>query len=161
MPLPLDQDPGAEAVDALSLCWGGTTFYAFPPFCIIGKCLKKVLEDEAEGMMIVPKWPTQPWFSQLLHMLVSDPILLPKSSTLLTLPGTQYIHPLHDKLDLICCRLSGNPLRVQEYQQRLQTLSCHLGASPLNGSTMATLRDGFTFLVNDRLIQCKQMQPKS
>ena len=153
-------DPGAEAVDALSLCWGGTTFYAFPPFCIIGKCLKKVLEDEAEGMMIVPKWPTQPWFSQLLHMLVSDPILLPKSSTLLTLPGTQYIHPLHDKLDLICCRLSGNPLRVQEYQQRLQT-SCHLGASPLNGSTMATLRDGFTFLVNDRLIQCKQMQPKS
>ena len=151
-------DPEAEAVDALSYNWGGIRFYAFPPFCIIGKCLKKISEDSAEGMMIVPKWPTQPWFPQLLHMLTDDPVNLPRSKVLLTQPGTGDLHPLRDKLNLICCRLSGNPLKVQEYQQRLQTSSCLPGGSQPSDSIMDTLTDGSCFVVNNRVIHCRQIQ---
>ena len=34
-------DPGAEAVDALSLEWENFQILCYPPFCIIGRCLQK------------------------------------------------------------------------------------------------------------------------
>ena len=61
-----EHDPGAVAVDAFSLHWGNTFFYAFPPFCLIGQCLKKIAQDAAKGILVVPNWPTQSWFPLML-----------------------------------------------------------------------------------------------
>ena len=104
-------DPDAYAVDAFSLNWAEFSFYAFPPFCLIAKCLQKISFDQAEGVMILPKWPTQPWYGRMLQMLVHEAMPLKKSRTLLIQPGSDKIHPLHNKLTLLCCRLSGDPLR--------------------------------------------------
>ena len=100
-------DPDAEAIDAFTVDWAETSFYAFPPFCLIAKCLQKVTFDGAEGLMVVPHWPTQPWFARLTKMLTQPPLLLHRSKTLVTQAASGRIHPLHNKLSLMCCRLSG------------------------------------------------------
>lgn len=43
-------------------------------------------------------WPTQPWFNQVLEILVDHPVILPVTGNLLTLPGTDVHHPLKDSL---------------------------------------------------------------
>ena len=153
-------DPGAEFVDALSLQWNDIQFYAFPPFCLIGKCLQKISEDNADGILIVPKWPTQVWFPRLLNMLIEEPIVLPRMQSLLTNPVTNDLHPLNDKLILLACRLSGNPLKPLAFQQQLQILSCHLGDSLLNHNIMATSIDGLNFALEGRLITCRPLLQK-
>ncbi|PZC70555.1 hypothetical protein B5X24_HaOG215645 [Helicoverpa armigera] len=56
------KDPDAYAVNAFTLNWRNLNFYAFPPFSVILKSLRKIITDEAEGIVVVPYWPTQPWF---------------------------------------------------------------------------------------------------
>ena len=46
--------PGAQAVNAFTLPWFGLHFYVFPPFSIILKTLRKVWEDKATGILVVP-----------------------------------------------------------------------------------------------------------
>ena len=41
-------DPHARFVDAFSISWTGEYFYAFPPFCLIHKCLTKTDAEQAE-----------------------------------------------------------------------------------------------------------------
>ena len=51
-------DPEAQFVDAFSCSWSQEQFYAFPPFSLILRCLKKIEMEEGEGIIIVPVWPT-------------------------------------------------------------------------------------------------------
>ena len=81
-PLP---NPKAWAVDALSMNWDNLQMYAFPPFPLILKILKKLRSSyRAKMLLIAPLWPTQPWFPQLLQMLVTVPRSLPFRPDLLT-----------------------------------------------------------------------------
>ena len=62
-------DPGASSIDAIAQTWSEFELtYAFPPFSLIGKVLQKLKEEGGEAIIVVPMWPGQPWFSQLLHM---------------------------------------------------------------------------------------------
>ena len=96
-------DPGAEAVDAFTIDWQGLNFYAFPPFCLISKCLQKIRKDNATGIMVVPNWPSQPWFPVLIEMTVGQPMFIQKSNSLLVQPVSREPHPL------IPC-LHGDPI---------------------------------------------------
>ena len=42
-------DPDAEAIDAFTVDWRGLQFYAFPPFCLITRCLQKILFEELKA----------------------------------------------------------------------------------------------------------------
>ena len=64
-------EPGAWATDAFSLNWHSLQFYAFPSFSIIGKVLAKIRQVEAQGILIVPLWSTQPWFPIAMSLIVS------------------------------------------------------------------------------------------
>ena len=140
-------DPDAEAVDALSLPWRQFFFYAFPPFCLIGQCLQKIITDQADGILIVPVWPTQPWYSQIAHLLFQEPVLLPHSMQTLSNPVTGECHPM-TKLHLMCCRLSGKvyDARTTTYQQRLWRSYCHHGEVAQGNSTVQHIRSGFAFV---------------
>ena len=50
-------DPGASS----EYC-----FFAFPPFSMHPRCQQKIEQEEAEGILVVPNWPTQPWYPWLL-----------------------------------------------------------------------------------------------
>ena len=53
------RDPEASYIDAFSIPWTNKGYYAFPPFSIIDRCLQKISQDNAEGVILVPIWPTQ------------------------------------------------------------------------------------------------------
>ena len=59
-------DPGAFAIDAFTINWGQFKFiYAFPPFSCIFKTINKIVQDQAVGVLVVPWWPSQPWWARL------------------------------------------------------------------------------------------------
>jgi len=101
-------DPGAMDIDAFSLIWTGLKFYAFPPFSVIPSLLKKIQEDKAEGVCVLPNCPTQPWFPKAMQMITRSPVELKACETLMSLPNQpEQIHPLHKGLNLLVWLLSA------------------------------------------------------
>lgn len=66
------RDPEAFAIDAFTLDWSNHLFYAFPPVAVILKCLRKIISDKAQGIMVIPRWPSQPWYPLFMRLLSSD-----------------------------------------------------------------------------------------
>ena len=103
-------DPECFQIDAFTLNWSNWYFYAFPPFSIILKILRKVVEDKAEGILVVPDWPSQAWYPLFDQLVIGKPILFQKSYDLLLSPCRSIVHPLADHLNLIAAKLSGKRL---------------------------------------------------
>ena len=70
-------DPHAMFIDAFSRSWENLYFYAFPPFSLITRVLSKIQSENAQGVVIVPFWTTQPWYPKLQQMLMLPPLNLP------------------------------------------------------------------------------------
>ena len=83
-------DLGALYIDAFSIDWSDLKFYIFPSISVRPRVLSKVKQDSAEGIIVVPFWPTQVWYPTMLKMLVSTPSLLSSKKSLLVHP-TRYI----------------------------------------------------------------------
>ena len=112
-------DPEALLCDVFTSKWTGK-FYAFPPFSLISKVLVKIENDHAEGILIAPWWPTQPWFVKLVRMIFSCPVLLPRSVPTLLLPQNPApIHLLLPKMTLMAFLVSGNHSNVMDFQNSL------------------------------------------
>ena len=99
-------DPYAIAVDAFTIYWSNMHFYAFPPFNLILLTLQKIIEDKAEGVLVVPLWKTQAWFPLFNSMLTSRLFVFGTDSKLLFSPFSK-VHPLASNLTLSVARLSG------------------------------------------------------
>lgn len=100
------QDPDAVSVDAFTVDWQTYYFYAFPPFSLILKCLRKIIDDNAHGILVYPNWPSQPWFPLLQDLIVSDIVYLNPNKNLLQ-SNFRECHPLHKSLTLGVARLSS------------------------------------------------------
>lgn len=98
------KDPEALAVDAFTINWTDLNFYAFPPFSIISRVLQKIITDKASGLVVVPNWPTQPWFPLFNKLLLTNPIILNERENLLKSPFRNQ-RPL--KTSLVVGKLSG------------------------------------------------------
>ncbi len=46
-------EPEAFAIDAFTLSWSAYQFYAFPPYSVINRMLKKIQQDQAEGITLI------------------------------------------------------------------------------------------------------------
>ena len=109
-------DPEAELVNAFPTDWNSLEFYCFPPFAYIGKILQKIIYDHGTGLIIVPNWPNQYWFTMLQDLLIANPYILPPSSDLLYLPNDPLIsHPLCRNLELMACLVSERAWRDTNY----------------------------------------------
>lgn len=100
-------DPNSEIVDSFTFNWKNIRFYAFPPFSIISKVLHKIKCDKAEGILVVPFWPTQPWYPIWMNLLVSEVLYFQPNQNLLISPFREQ-HPLHADLTLMAGKLSGS-----------------------------------------------------
>ena len=109
LPVFFSYHPGPEAmhINAFSISWQGRPFYPFPPLAAIGKVLHKIVLDVATGIIVVPNWSTQPWYSLLLKLLIDILILLHSSKILLQHPAKSKPRFLTNKLNLLACRMSG------------------------------------------------------
>ena len=154
-------DLGAKAINAFTISWGGLAFYAFPPFCIILKTLRKIKEDEATGMIVVPHSPTQSWWPYLSSMLIAKPVLLPRTPKLLYLPAEpDRTHPLSRTMQLLICQVSGNFSKVKTFQTQLQTSSYNHGEVEPRSNIPHTYASGKSIVVNKILIPFQLLSHK-
>ena len=114
-------DPQAKLVDAFTVVWSDMFFYAFPPFCLLPSCVQKITQEQATGILAIPLWTTQPAFSTVLHMLIDIPRIVKASQSNLVHPALVRSHPLHNKLNLLVCKLSENSYKSQDFQRTLLT----------------------------------------
>ena len=146
-------DPGAQAVDAFSLYWSEHLFYCFPPFSILPRVLRKVKEDKASGIVVVPLWKNQPFWPLLLTMLTAQPVRLSARENLLTQPTNKgQKHPLRKKLVLLICRVSGIDSEVKDFLKTQPTWLCHRGENPRNKCMMCTSNSGHGTHVKNKWI---------
>ncbi|KAK6046410.1 hypothetical protein COOONC_16085 [Cooperia oncophora] len=79
-------DPGAAGVDAFAQDWSETYGYAFPPFNLVGKTIRKALKEKARLILVCPMWKNQSWWPLVMEHgkeitpLISDRNLLTDSS---------------------------------------------------------------------------------
>lgn len=99
-------DPEAYAIDAFTIDWSAFYFYAFPPFSLVLRTLRKIKIDKAEGIVVIPYWETQPFFPLFMSMLVSKIIIFSPRDTLLCSDAGD-LHPLRSTLQLAAGILSG------------------------------------------------------
>ncbi|CAG4946416.1 unnamed protein product [Colias eurytheme] len=102
-------DPQSEIIDAFTFNWTNLYFYAFPPFCLITKVLHKIIANKAVGIVVVPYWPTQPWYPLYRRLVASVEIFFDPHPDLLYSPFRE-AHPLHAELTLVAAKLSGKLL---------------------------------------------------
>ena len=93
-------DPKALAIDAFSIKWNTEFYYIFPPFSLLGKVTEKVYRDKTKVIVVIPKWPTQHWYSSLWRKATRSMIITPSAKNLLQSQDPQKVHPLDQKLHL-------------------------------------------------------------
>ena len=122
-------DPFVMATDALAISWSGLQGYAFPPFSLVGRCLRKLATEGSTMLLVAPAWPHQSWYPLLLESLIDLPVLLPWSVSLLWDPFGQP-HPLlqSHSLPLAGWKVSGKSSLRTEFLHWLQNSYRQRGA---------------------------------
>ena len=83
----LDLDPHSSYIDAFTLSWEGINAYAFPPFSLIGRVLKKAEEEKPDSLILVaPDWPSAHWYPRLLEKAKKKIKFGKKRSNIMTNP---------------------------------------------------------------------------
>ena len=146
--------PLASIVDAFTLNWREfSNAYAFPPFCLVGTCLQKVVLQQAILIVVVPLWCTQAWFTILLSFLMDHPRFVRATKGVLHNPILGQMHPLSPKLNLLVCRVSGRGLLRETFRETLPTSSCGRVEKEHRDNITCTSESGTSFVFKGKLIQ--------
>ena len=106
-------DPFAVHFDSLLWSWPDKV-YAFPPIHFVDKFINRfLLLDITYGLLICPFWPSRPYFSTLLDLLIDDPLILSASALLHRdlLPSSLS--------EFLVCSISSNCVLRRDFQRRL------------------------------------------
>ena len=144
-------DPYASFTNAFTFHWSNLRCYAFPPFSVIGRMVRKILEDRATSLAILPLWPNQTWFPMALQLLAAPPLLLPRASLVLPQDPSR-VHPQTSKLILSAMILSGDPLRTEAFRRKLPNFCFSHGDRARNRSMGHISKDGCLFVSSGKLI---------
>lgn len=71
--------PGCAAIDSLEQTWDTGNLWANPPFSKIELMLAKVVKDNATVAVILPVWPSQPWWPTAIER-ANEAFLLPTNA---------------------------------------------------------------------------------
>lgn len=95
-------DANAMATDAFSMSWT-TNSHIFPPFSLVGRVLRKIKKDKTRGVLVVPEWKTQPWYSDLSRLRrFNQRLKIPVTPTTLQWPADPSQHfPLAGRCTLL------------------------------------------------------------
>jgi hypothetical protein len=84
--LPGKKAIGARALDSMRYSWQGEMVYAFPPVQIVSRVLRKILAEKLKNVvMVVPEWPSRPWWN-LMELLAVRRTVLGEATSILE-PG--------------------------------------------------------------------------
>ena len=74
-------DPAAEAVDCFTVDWSRDFNYVFPDPSVILRVVRHAQACHAKMIIVVPEWPSQPWWPILQAAAVSPPLHLGRGRT--------------------------------------------------------------------------------
>ena len=103
-------NPKCKHVDSFSVPWNEDS-YAFPSIILLNRTLQKVEQDCAILLLIVPFWPNQPFFSNMLQLAVTRPLLLPDPPPIYLPWDKSQCHPNshnHHFFPLLCAESHQN-----------------------------------------------------
>ena len=93
--------------DAFNCSWTNSNGFFFPPFCLASRVLRKMNYDKATGVIVLPRWPSQPWFTALMNLMPTTAYTISVEGHTLFLPhAPEKTHPLAGRLELIAARVS-------------------------------------------------------
>ena len=147
-------DPGA---DAFSFDWSQDIIYAFPTFNLIPCVLRKIENEKIEGILIVPIFVNQSWFTILLTILTEEPLWLPSSNSSLTFPCRRKLIPYLPKTRLMACCMSGNACNSRIFREKLQTSLSNHGDQGRVENMISIYPNGYNFVVKGTLVPMKQL----
>lgn len=107
---------------------------------------------------MVPHWISQSWFPLLLSVIISLPVRIPRHRDVLTLPHNGQFHPMGRATSLVGVIVSGDVLKVGDFQQTLPTLLNTHGDQELKNSTPWLGGNGVFGFYHDKVIQCVPMK---
>ena len=147
-------DPGALQIDAFTMQWLETKNYIFPPFSLISRCLQKLALDSAQAIMVVPIWPNQCWFPQLMAMLTEVPVVLPKHCLSLPIRSEAKLPP---HLRLMACSVSGIPSQARIFQAKLPRSSLAAGEWEPESNMGQSIINGRPIVVEGKFLKLSHL----
>lgn len=60
-------DPEAWRIDAFSFQWKSEFFFVFPPFRLVGRVWRKIMDEGTHAILLVPRWPSQAWYPMVIQ----------------------------------------------------------------------------------------------
>ena len=142
-------DPYATDVDAFVISWTDEIPFIFPPFCLLFRCLQKLIKDRVKkAILVFPLWPSQHWFPRLLQM-VSSPIFLLPERPAIYLPWETTVtqHPLQDSLLLSAVEVTPHLLNSRTYHPKFQASFSMESGNPLRNCTRQSIGTGISLQV--------------
>ena len=86
-------------------------------FSLISKALMKLTINQTELVIVASVWQAQPGWLVLLRPLISRPVLVPNSPTLLSHPTN--LNQVNPRLHLAMVYISTNIFKLSAFQQTL------------------------------------------
>ena len=125
-------DQKASGFEAFSQVWP-CKVYAFPPIMLIGKFLSRfIASTSSDGILILPFWPTQPYFPSLLEVLFQQPLFFPAA----LLEGTEWM-PRHATI-FLACPITTRPEALKVFRASLSQDSSAPLTQKLSAHTAGT-----------------------
>ena len=107
-------------------------------FCV-SRAIKKIWQDGTEGMLVVPDWPNQIWYSLFSHMIAMIP---PRPSLFLSRIDPGIYHPLHLTLQLGTTEIFQKLQKQHTTHKERKICSWHLGHSKHGAIIIHILENG-------------------
>lgn len=115
--------PDHEAVgfDFFKLCKVDEgLLYGNPPFSLLIRVLAHVQSFGLQMVLILPFWPSSPWWPLLMDLLTTPPLLLPQITSLyIQRQGAAPHQQSHPKWLTLAVQVDGNPVRRSKALQKL------------------------------------------
>jgi ribonuclease HI len=123
----LRHDPGCLYTDFLArpLCHSERA-YVNPPYTLIPRIIRKIKEEKLRLVLILPVWPSQPWWPLLWPLCHGMPLILPRHPDLLLKLGEGKWEGGCPKWTLVAMPLSGRPSDTEAFYRELSNSSFSL-----------------------------------
>jgi hypothetical protein len=102
----LRPDPFAIQTDFFSRTAPPGRLYCFPPFNLVLRLLAKLEREGSTALVVLPFWPSRPFWPVMLKMLARCPLTFPADA--LTHPRGLFRRTAATQFPLIACLVSGN-----------------------------------------------------
>eukprot|EP00475_Leptophrys_vorax_P027433 TRINITY_DN3911_c0_g1_i2.p2 TRINITY_DN3911_c0_g1~~TRINITY_DN3911_c0_g1_i2.p2 ORF type:complete len:373 (+),score=77.31 TRINITY_DN3911_c0_g1_i2:1617-2735(+) len=133
--------------DAFERNWGNmSNLWAHPPFALISRMLRKIEDENVSSIVVLlPVWPSQPWWPLATAMMTRLPLILPRNCLLVPESVRHYDNLRQSKWPVIVAELGSKTNRA--HFQRLR----QSGLSPKKLQRQCNHLAGKLRLTNDQL----------